>query len=70
MAEPKDCELRGNVTRTFMQRLDAVSQVDGCGRMEWLVPIVEKELERRIHAARMLARMLDSNPHGSDGGRE
>ena len=68
MAEPKDVELRGNVTKTFLQRLDAVAQADGMGRVEWLVPIVEREIERRIHAASLLLRMLDGNPTRSDGG--
>ena len=68
MAEPRDMELRGNVTRTFLQRLDAVAQADGMGRVEWLVPVVEREIERRIHAATLLLRMLDGNPQAPDGG--
>jgi len=70
MAEPRDVELRGNVTRSFLQRLDAVAQADGMGRIEWLVPIVEKEIDRRIHAASLLMRMLDGNPTKPDRGTE
>lgn len=70
MAEPRDVELRGNVTRTFLQRLDAVAQADGMGRMEWLVPIVEREVERRIHAATVICRMVGSNPNAPDRGAE
>ena len=70
MAEPKDVELRGSVTRSFLQKLDAVAQSEGVGRIEWLLPVVERELDRRIHAARMLVSMCGSNPAPSDEGRE
>ena len=70
MAEPKDVELRGSVTRTFLQKLDAVAQADGMGRIEWLVPILEREIDRRIHAARMLVAMTGGNTTRSDEGRE
>lgn len=70
MAEPKDVELRGNVTRSFLQRLDAVAQADGVGRVEWLVPVVEREIERRVHAASSLLRMLSINPPTKEGGSE
>jgi hypothetical protein len=68
MAEPREVELRGNVTRSFLQRLDAVAQSEGMGRMEWLVPVVEKEIERRVHVATVLMRMLADNPPPPDRG--
>lgn len=37
MAEPRDAELRGNVTRSFLQRLDAVAPADGMGRIGGLM---------------------------------
>jgi hypothetical protein len=70
MAEPRDVELRGSVTKSFLQKLDACAQADGMGRIEWLLPIVEKEIDRRIHAARMLVSMTGGNPSRSDEGRE
>lgn len=68
MAEPRDMELRGSVTKTFLQRLDAVAQADGMGRIEWMVPIVEKEVERRIQAATVIVRMVGANPPKSERG--
>jgi hypothetical protein len=68
MAEPREVELRGNVTRSFLQRLDAVAQSEGMGRMEWLVPVCEKEIERRVHVATVLMRMLADNPPPPDRG--
>jgi hypothetical protein len=70
MSEPKEVELRGNVTRSFMQKLDACAQADGMGRVEWLIPIIERECEKRIQAANVLLRMLQGNPPLRDGGRE
>lgn len=70
MAEPRDVELRGSVTRTFLQRLDAVAQTDGVGRVEWLMRLAEQEIERRIHNASVLLRMVGSNPTDSDRGAE
>lgn len=70
MAEPRDVELRGSVTKSFMQRLDAVAQTDGVGRVEWLMRLAEPEIERRIHAASVLLRMVGSNPSSTDRGRE
>ena len=66
MAESKDQELRGNVTKSFMQLLDAVAQADGMGRVEWLVPVLEAEIRRRIHAASVLCRIAGINPLHSD----
>jgi hypothetical protein len=70
MAEARDVELRGSVTKSFMQRLDAIAQVDGVGRVEWLVRLAEPEIDRRAHAASLLLRMLDGNPTGTDRGAE
>ena len=70
MAEPRDIELRGSVTRSFMQRLDAIAQADGIGRVEWLVRLAEPEIDRRIHAASVLLRMVGSNATPSDRGGE
>lgn len=63
-------ELRGNVPRSFMALLDACAQADGLGRVELVMRIVEPELQRRVHAARMLCRMVGCNPDGSDAASE
>lgn len=68
MAEPRDVELRGNVSKSFARELDAFAQTDGVGRMEWLVRLAEPEFERRKHAAIALCRMLDINPMDTDVG--
>ena len=70
MAEPRDAELRGNVPRSFLQKLDACAQADGMGRLEWLIPVLEREMDRRIHAATLLVRMAGVHPNGSDRGAE
>lgn len=70
MSEPRDVELRGNVTKRLLALIDACAQADGLGRMEWCMPILERECERRLHAATVLLRMAGINPMESDGGRE
>lgn len=61
--EPRDTELRGMVPRRLMEMLDAVSQAKGHqSRFDWLVPLLEAEVEREIHAATVLLRIANINP--------
>lgn len=69
-SDARDTELRGNVPRRFMELLDAVAQADGVGRMEVVMAVVAPELERRIHAATILLRVVGINPLASDRGAE
>ena len=65
--EPRDTELRGMVPRRLMELLDAVSQAKGHqSRFDWLVPLLELEVEREIHAATVLLRIANINPLASE----
>ena len=51
-----------------MQRLDAVAQSKGCeSRADWLVPVLQAEIERELRAATLLLRMARINPLASVG---
>jgi hypothetical protein len=70
MAELRDTELRGNVTRTCKRLVDACAQAEGLSLMEWAEPILVAEANRRIHAAIALVRMAGVNPNAPEGSRE
>jgi hypothetical protein len=69
-SEPRDAEFRGNVPTRLLKLIDAVAQADGMGRMEWAIPVLEREVERRLHSATVLCRMAGINPTGTDRGPE
>lgn len=63
MAEPRDTEIRFNVTRTLAQHVDALVQAKGLqGRAELLTPVIEAMVEKHIHEAIVLLRMAGINP--------
>jgi hypothetical protein len=70
MAELRDTELRGNVTRTCKRLVDACAQAEGLSLMEWAEPVLLAEAQRRIHAATLLCRMAGVNPNESERGAE
>jgi hypothetical protein len=66
MAEQRDTELRGQIPRSLLVRIDALAIVDGVGtRMDWVIRVLEAEAERRVHAATLLLRLGNGNPHDS-----
>ena len=63
MAEPKDADLRFNVTLTLMRRIDALVQAKGfAGRGDLLTPLIEAFVTKEIHEATLLLRMAGINP--------
>lgn len=63
MANPSDVELRGQVPRRLMELIDALTQADGhSSRMEWVIPVLEKEVNARVHGATLLLRIAGINP--------
>ena len=70
MSELRDVEFRGNVTRELMQLIDACAQADDVSRMEWAIPVLKREAERRLHSATVLLRIAGINPLASDRGTE
>ena len=68
--EVRDAEFRGNVPERLLKLIDAVAQADGVGRMEWAIPVLEAEVQRRVHAATLLCRMAGINPSASERGAE
>ncbi len=66
MAEQRDTELRGQIPRSLLVRIDALAIVDGVGtRMDWVIKVLEAEADRRVHAATLLLRMVGGNPNDS-----
>lgn len=71
MSDLRDTELRGNVPRRLMELVDAVAQAKGYqSRFDWLVPLLEAEVAREVHAATLLLRMARINPLESDAARK
>jgi len=68
MAIPPDkTELRCLIPLELMQRLDAVARSKGYdARTDWLVPVLEAEVAKEIHAATVLLRMCHVNPLASE----
>lgn len=63
MANPSDVELRGQVPRRLMELIDALQQADGhSSRMEWVIPVLEREVNARVHGATLLLRIAGINP--------
>lgn len=70
MSDLRDTELRGNIPRRLMELVDAVAQAKGYQtRFDWLVPLLEAEVAREVHAATLLLRMARINPLASDDAR-
>jgi hypothetical protein len=70
MAEPKDAELRVNVTRRMLELVDACAHSEGKGRTEFITELLQPEIERRLHAATLLCRMAGINPTAPDRNAE
>ena len=71
MAEPRDAEIRFNVTRRLASLVDALVQSKGSqGRAELLEPIVRALVEKELHEATILLRMAGINPADPESGRE
>lgn len=67
MAAPDKAELRCMIPADLMQRLDAVARSKGFeSRTDWLVPVLEAEVQREVHAAIGLLRMVRINPLAAD----
>lgn len=64
MSTPSDkAELRCLIPAELMQRLDAVMRSKGCdSRADWLIPVLEAEIAKEVHAATLLLRMCRVNP--------
>lgn len=63
MANPSDVELRGQVPRRLMELIDALTQADGhSSRMEWVIPVLQREVDARVHRATLLLRIAGINP--------
>ena len=63
MANPSDVELRGQVPRRLMELIDALQQADGhSSRMDWVIPVLQREVDARIHGATLLLRIARINP--------
>lgn len=63
MANPSDVELRGQVPRRLMELIDALTQADGhSSRMEWVIPVLQREVDARVHGATLLLRIAGINP--------
>lgn len=65
MAEQREAELRGMVTRSLLAKVDAMALVEGTSRIDWVVSVLEAEADRQIHRATLLLRMVGGNPPGS-----
>ena len=71
MNDLRDTELRGNIPRRLMELLDAVAHAKGFqSRFDWLVPLLEAEVAKEVHAATLLLRMARINPLASDDNRK
>lgn len=69
---PRTAELRGLIPHALMEGLDAIALADGKeGRMDVLIPVLQRYVDERLHAATLLCRMANINPLRSDavGGR-
>lgn len=63
MSDLRDTELRGNIPKSLMVLIDALSQADGhASRFDWLIPVLQAEADRRVHAATVLLRIAGINP--------
>jgi len=70
MAEPRDSEIRFNVSRRLAQLIDALVQSKGLqGRAELLTPIIEALVDKELHEATILLRMAGINPADPDAPR-
>lgn len=70
MAEPRDVEIRFNITKTLAVRIDALVQAESLqGRAELLTPVIEALVEKRIHEAIVLLRCAGINPSDPEAGR-
>lgn len=62
-ATPDKTELRCLIPADLMQRLDACMRSKGLeARADWLVPVLEAAIEKEVHSATLLLRMVGVNP--------
>lgn len=58
-----DLELRGPIAKALMQALDALAQLDGDKpRMVYVVEVLQLHVQKEVHRASVLTRMLRGNP--------
>ncbi len=69
MAAHDDVELRGMVSRSVVDILDAVSSARRMPRNELAHEILTKWANEQIHVATLIQRVTRSNPPPSDSGR-
>lgn len=63
MADPRDAELRFNVSTETMTLIDALMQAKSCGsRADLLIPVIEAFIQKEIHEATVLLRIARINP--------
>lgn len=66
MATEQSKELRVDASLALLSGIDAILMVDGLkSRADWVIPVLEKELERQIHRATVLLRCTGVNPFTS-----
>ena len=63
MSDLREVELRFFVPRKLAETVDALMQVDGHqARADWVIPVLQAECDRRVHAATVLLRCVGINP--------
>jgi len=66
MSDLREVELRFLVPRKLAETIDALLQVDGHqARADWVIPVLQAECDRRVHAATVLLRVCGINPLAS-----
>jgi len=69
MSDVRDIELRMNISRGLMTLIDALMLADGhSARADWVIPVLQAECDRRVHAATVLLRIAGINPLITDRG--
>lgn len=65
---PRDGELRGMVSMDLLAKLDAIAQAENKGRtrMDIVEEVMMKYCDDKIHAAKVLMRMVGGNPSLSE----
>lgn len=67
MSDARDTELRINIPRKLATLIDALMLADGLSaRNDWVIPVLEAEANRRVHAATVLLRCAGINPLAAD----
>lgn len=67
MSDLREVEIRFLVTRRLATLIDALMLADGlAARNDWVIPVLEAEANRRVHAATVLLRCAGINPLAAD----